>query len=141
MTTDRKLLELAAKAAGIDWNGDSGYRLTGQIGATNVPMAVQWNPRDDDGDSRRLEVKLKIELSFYLDHVYARQAQGNRSITKVPQTAVVNFIPEELFASSYAPDVSQAIYQVNVMGVLRGVDAAARLAVLRAAAEIGRAMP
>jgi len=43
---DRKLLELAAKAAGIDPNWDGLY--------------WQWNPLTDDGDALRLAVKLDI---------------------------------------------------------------------------------
>lgn len=49
--TDRKLLELAAKATGIKayWN----------------PYAngVQWNPLADDGDALRLAVELKIDVA------------------------------------------------------------------------------
>lgn len=50
-TTDREMLELAAKAAGY-WN----YTYNCYEG----PMS--WNPRDDDGDALRLAVDLKIEL-------------------------------------------------------------------------------
>jgi hypothetical protein len=44
--TDRELLELAAKAIGIDhWFGKEG--------------TVEWNPLEDDGDALRLAVKIK----------------------------------------------------------------------------------
>jgi hypothetical protein len=44
--TDRELLELAAKAIGIDhWFGKEG--------------TVEWNPLTDDGDALRLAVKIK----------------------------------------------------------------------------------
>jgi hypothetical protein len=43
--SDRELLELAAKAAGIDPNWDGLY--------------WQWNPLTDDGDALRLAVKLR----------------------------------------------------------------------------------
>ena len=55
MKTDRELLELAARAAGIethgamraDWlNGHSTY----------------WNPLTDDGDALRLAVKLELDI-------------------------------------------------------------------------------
>ena len=48
-TTDRELLELAAKAAEIEINWFKWERLTGQ-----------WNPLTDDGDAFRLAVKLRI---------------------------------------------------------------------------------
>ena len=53
--TDKELLELAAKAAGIEINWFKWERLTGQ-----------WNPLVDDGDALRLAVKLKL-LSPELD--------------------------------------------------------------------------
>lgn len=44
--TDRELLELAAKAIGIDyWFGKEG--------------TVEWNPLTDDGDALRLAVKIE----------------------------------------------------------------------------------
>ena len=64
--TDRELLELAARAAGIavhHWSHadcpdcpDAVPVLTDGI---NTEIVV-WNPLDDDGDALRLAVKLKI---------------------------------------------------------------------------------
>ena len=48
--TDKELLELAAKAAGIDPKWDSLY--------------WQWNPLTDDGDALRLAVKLHLIVTF-----------------------------------------------------------------------------
>ena len=46
---DKTMLELAAKAAGIDhWYGKEG--------------TVDWNPLTDDGDALRLAVKLEITI-------------------------------------------------------------------------------
>jgi hypothetical protein len=56
--TDKELLELAAKAAGIEINWFKWERLTGQ-----------WNPLTDDGDALRLAVKLKIDVKHYDDYV------------------------------------------------------------------------
>lgn len=58
--TDRELLELAAKAAGIPlyvWG------TPGSEGFARMDMAppVRWNPLTDDGDALRLAVKLKLE--------------------------------------------------------------------------------
>jgi hypothetical protein len=51
--TDRELLELAAKAAGIDYytRAQSGGMLTDN---------GEWNPLTDDGDALRLAVELKM---------------------------------------------------------------------------------
>ncbi len=62
MDSDRELLELAAKAAGIEYRPDIGYRVTG-IGATGMPLMEPWNPRDDDGDAFRLALKLKLNIA------------------------------------------------------------------------------
>jgi len=53
--TDRELLELAAKTAGIHgcWVADG-------INTGSNPSPVIWNPLDDDGDALRLAVKLEI---------------------------------------------------------------------------------
>ena len=61
--TDRELLELAAKAAGIegsqcDWK--TALRVIRERGVA----PVLWNPLADDGDSRRLQVALTIDLRF-----------------------------------------------------------------------------
>jgi hypothetical protein len=53
--TDRELLELAAKAAGIEINWFKWERLTNQ-----------WNPITDDGDALRLAVKLDINVYVHL---------------------------------------------------------------------------
>jgi hypothetical protein len=56
--TDRELLELAAKAAGIgplSWIEPDG---------TKIVTNVRWNPLTDDGDALRLAVKLEIDLAF-----------------------------------------------------------------------------
>jgi hypothetical protein len=71
MKTDRELLELAARAAGIAINpveiknvefaGDDRF-----IGYSTDPYQWQrgwFNPLTDDGDALRLAVKLKLEIS------------------------------------------------------------------------------
>jgi hypothetical protein len=58
MSLDRELLELAAKAAGIEINWFKWERLTGQ-----------WNPLVDDGDALRLAAKCEIDIEFdYIDY-------------------------------------------------------------------------
>jgi hypothetical protein len=56
--TDRKMLELAAKAAGYSFKWGKDWH---DKGAPLVDDKL-WNPLDDDGDNRRLQVDLKIEL-------------------------------------------------------------------------------
>lgn len=88
--TDRELLELSAKAAGIE-------HVT--------PMMikrVQWNPICDDGDALQLAAKLAMCVDFMDGRVIAGQLSE----------VVIDFEDEDY-----------------------------RLAIVRAAAEIGRVMP
>ena len=55
MRTDRELLELAAKAAGIDYHPEHDLQ--------KVPTGWHnWNPPTDDGDALRLAVKLRLSI-------------------------------------------------------------------------------
>lgn len=65
--TDRELLELAAKAAGM-----TGWKFTGTGMAkmldpskseTTGSVGKNWNPLIDDGDALRLAVKLGLRIS------------------------------------------------------------------------------
>ena len=62
--TDKELLELAAKAAGI--NGKyliDGYGTGYFLGThENYPSGIRWNPLTDDGDALRLAVKLGLPI-------------------------------------------------------------------------------
>jgi hypothetical protein len=65
--TDKELLELAAKAAGLprrswdyEWCRSHGHMVT---------FSDMWNPLTDDGDALRLAVKLKIDVKHYDDYV------------------------------------------------------------------------
>ena len=59
MTIDRELLELAAKAAGIElkWNGTDAPWCFAETLA-----GVKWDPLTDDGDALRLAVKLRLTV-------------------------------------------------------------------------------
>lgn len=110
--TDRELLELAAKAAGItfDWCG-CGVAINhghGESGLHNKKWVDIWNPLTDDGDALRLAVGLGIGLEFV------------KGILIVTST---NRKHEDM------RDHGGDLY------------AATRRAIVRAAAEIGRAMP
>ena len=72
MSTDRELLELAAKAAGmnVSWDhydpdycaGAEGMFLNGERSPDN---SKYWNPLTDDGDALRLAVKLRMNINIY----------------------------------------------------------------------------
>ena len=59
--TDRELLEMAAKAAGIEFDGE--WSETDRMSFSGGGF---WNPLTDDGDALRLAAKLKIGMIF--DH-------------------------------------------------------------------------
>lgn len=63
--TDRELLELAAKAAGIDGQWSEAYSA---IHVNTAPLRnfVLWSPLTDDGDALRLAVKLDIDVFIQL---------------------------------------------------------------------------
>ena len=56
--TDRELLELAAKAAGIDSEFDSDFNGMWLKGERNPDNSRYWNPLTDDGDALRMAVYL-----------------------------------------------------------------------------------
>lgn len=67
---DRELLELAAKAAGVDkyvWSPVAQQHDDDWAGST----PIVWNPLADDGDALRLAVKLRIDIIHYQSGVLA----------------------------------------------------------------------
>ena len=111
MKTDRELLELAAKAAGIciefyEAHGREICKKANDYGPNN-----RWNPLTNDGDSRRLQIKLGIAL-----------------------------IQQGPYLTAFVPDYSPILTYDELIGCGDDC-AAARLAVLRTAAAIGEAMP
>ena len=56
--TDRKLLELAAKAAGMDVLPHPSSKYSPSL--LFIHDGCNWNPLTDDGDALRLAVKLKL---------------------------------------------------------------------------------
>jgi hypothetical protein len=71
--TDRKLLELAAKAAGYkwDWFGNK-FHI-----AIEHPMWTTWNPLTDDADALRLAVKLRMNVFHAGIRVFALDEEGD----------------------------------------------------------------
>lgn len=70
MTTDRELLELAAKAARYQYAKHGGY-----IVVDGIPG--NWNPLTDDGDALRLAVKLRLAI-------YPPEAEGDGATISTP---------------------------------------------------------
>jgi hypothetical protein len=109
--TDRELLELAAKAAGIALHlpTENGAWLENEVG-------VRWNPLTDDGDALRLAVKLRLRLN--------REINCDCDIVEV-------FGPEADDMSCHC--TTESVENDNPYP-------ATRRAIVRAAAEIGRSM-
>ena len=66
-SSDKELLTLAAKAAGVGYADKDGKF---------IPFVPEtWNLLTDDGDALRLAVKLRIELEFYdgFEEVFATE--------------------------------------------------------------------
>jgi len=121
---DRELLELAAKAAGLDSAAEMyGWCESGALLDRNDPPEV-WNPLTDDADALRLAVALGLSLVPY--PIY-----GN------PKHSV---IAKRYDHARYLRDEAEEpqIEEVQVYG--GDPYAATRRAITRAAAEIGRQM-
>ena len=75
--SDRELLELAAKAAGIDaeWHNDDDADFDAQYegmflkGDRSPDNNKYWNPLRNDGDALRLAVKLRLVLLLELPRI------------------------------------------------------------------------
>jgi hypothetical protein len=113
--TDRELLELAAKAAGIElWHEDVFTKgLTQKISQNGI---LCWNPLTDDGDALRLAVKLRLSLEWWQIGVSAHSQQYELGVI-------------EHFDGAPQASTRRAITR-----------AAAEIGITRAAAEIGKAM-
>lgn len=73
--TDRKLLELAAKAAGytLENNTDA----NGLYWPWCVELGDNWCPLTNDGDAFRLAVRLEIDLQFSCSATWVELAPGH----------------------------------------------------------------
>lgn len=123
MSADRELLELAAKAGGIEhkgWNDSLAHR--GNVGLW-VGLGERWNSWDNSGDALELAAALGISLTPYpifnegaRHSVVAKQRRSTDTMRQANPTEVIE---------RYGDDPA----------------AAWRHAITRAAAEVGRAMP
>ena len=111
--TDRELLELAAKAAGI-------YSLDVMV---QDPYPHYWNPLTDNGDALRLVVALRLRVG----HIRPDTADHP------PRDALCIVSQSSPYAAGWRGCVTEK-YANNP-------EQATRRAIVRAAAEIGRTQP
>jgi hypothetical protein len=111
--TDRELLELAAKAAGLDVVPDICSDLLWVREKPNDLSGLIWNPLTDDGDALRLAVKLRMSLDHF---------------EQTRETLARPCYSDEPTGQCFWDDANADPY------------AATRRAIVRAAAAIGRAM-
>ena len=115
--TDRELLELAAKAAGLEVSGgvkhQSDKLFTRCANPDGVVKGREWNPLTDDGDALRLAVKLEMDFVWDFDRI-------------------------EIY---YGAEKDYVVEYFYLLPTPTDRYAATRRAIVRAAAEIGRAMP
>ena len=113
-TDHKRLLKMAAKAAGFDWVDFSG-EMNPALGFPANCQRGYWHPLADDGDALRLAVKLRMEI----DH--------NHPADETPWVSI------RAFRSAFT-----AVEEFEDEGQRL---AATRLAITRAAAAIGEKMP
>lgn len=113
--TDKELLELAAKAAGINGIYKKEHQAYGDQWVDGIDSGLRfwWNPLADDGDALRLAVKLKIDVMFS-HHIHPMHLHEQ----------VTAFAADEKRCDEFMVDP----------------EAATRRAIVRAAAEIGKNM-
>ena len=74
--TDREMLELAARAAGLKEFTEINGRFAVRTRFTGMQDWSPWNPRTDDGDALRLAVYLEFEIDITSTGVAVRTRCG-----------------------------------------------------------------
>jgi hypothetical protein len=117
--TDKELLELAAKA-----DGRKTERIAGKLWIEKC--TTEWNPLTDDGDALRLAVKLGLSIDP-TENLMVAEFDGFGEYEKATDVWFVDSKTAQTFSAME----------------IHGNDscAATRRAIVRAAAEIGRAIP
>lgn len=110
---EREMLELAAKAAGRVVEAFSPSK--GLLVSQGDGVSAWWDPLTTDGDALRLAVKLEIDIAFQRPGVEACRSHSHPSL---PSFGSVRALEHD-----------------------NDPCAATRRAIVRAAAEIGKAMP
>jgi hypothetical protein len=78
MNNDKELLELAAKAAGIEIISDAGEK-----GLWIKHKFLAWNPLTDDGDALRLAVKLNLSMDLFDDAIFVGYTPNSNDCDQV----------------------------------------------------------
>lgn len=82
MKTDRELLELAAKAAGLTHIDYTNTGYDGRYGLVTTDCygrhGPEFDPLNDDGDALRMAVKLTLEVDICLSGVAVRTPHGDK---------------------------------------------------------------
>ena len=114
--TDREMLEMAAKAAGlVNHRYCKIWRCMAEYAPDeNKFFGKSWNPRVDDGDALRLAVKLGIDVS------YVKTPSGENVVMASQECEFSGWFEELLSTDPFE---------------------ATRRAITRAAAQIGKSMP
>ena len=73
METDKELLELAAKAAGIEVHAALKNGIHTPIGSAGAIYV--WNPLESDKDALRLAVKLGMDICFGANYCIVRGSE------------------------------------------------------------------
>ena len=117
MNTDRELLELAAKAAGLTIVGSIPSILHDDdwLETTDNGPDMFWNPLQNDGDALRLAVKLRIMLNREINCGYD-------------------------IVEAIGPERDDMTCHCSTESIEGDPYAATRRAIVRAAAEIGRSL-
>lgn len=116
--TDREMLELAAKAAGYEFSWSDKYDCA-EIWLAGDRKKTFWQPHIDDGDAMRLRGKIGAWITDEGDAVRVE-------IHRYPESSVVVEVYERDLSGWFASNQS--------------VCEATRLAIVRAAAQIGAQM-
>ncbi len=124
--SDRELLELAAKAAGLEVSRIHQEQRDLSLGAEKASLWIKggstaWNPLREDGDALRLAVKLGMDIEFYCSDD-GENSRGNSIISVYCACSGYSRIKQE--------DVTAEIDSLS----------ATRRAIVRSAAEIGMRM-
>ena len=119
--TDKELLELAAKAAGYQLDGLASRYIAQGVGVDDFLELNDsgghsvWNPLTNDGDALRLAVRLRLRVCCPTSDSDCALA-SNGDVTAYSEDDLTDIPMSDLYAAT-------------------------RRAIVRAAAEIGKAMP
>lgn len=123
---EREMLLMAAKAAGIKnpryQHGENGLLSSIEFDDEN-DCTVVWQPHLDDGDALRLAVKLRLVVHVWDDGETVSVAKTLPDGEDPPTTDTDAWFAEFAYEGE------------------RSIEAATRLAITRAAAQIGKSMP